>query len=51
MTAFKVLQAVPKDRRDFLIKLGYAIATILEAIALQFLNSAGACYSMTFYTV
>ncbi|MEH2250056.1 hypothetical protein [Nostoc sp.] len=47
--AFKLLQAVLKDRKDFLIKLGYTIATAMEAIALQFLNPTGSCYSMTFY--
>ncbi|MHC5612867.1 MAG: hypothetical protein ACYTXA_18135 [Nostoc sp.] len=43
-TQFKVFGSNPSV-------LGYAIATILEAIALQFLNPAGSCYSMTFYTV
>ncbi|MEH2417395.1 hypothetical protein [Nostoc sp.] len=50
-TAYELLQAIAKDRRYFLIKLGVAIATVLEAIALRFLNPAGFCYSMTFYTV
>ncbi|MEH2315781.1 hypothetical protein [Nostoc sp.] len=31
------------------IKLGYAIATAMDAIAPRFLNPAGSCYSMTFY--
>ncbi|MEH2240802.1 hypothetical protein [Nostoc sp.] len=50
-TAFKLLRAVRKDRRDFLIKLGYTIATAMDAIALRFLNPAGSGYNMTFYTV
>ncbi|MEH2119957.1 hypothetical protein [Nostoc sp.] len=48
-TAFKLLQAVPKYIKDFLIKLGYTIATAMEAITPRFLNPTGSCYSMTFY--
>ncbi|MHC5893794.1 hypothetical protein [Nostoc sp.] len=35
-TAFKLLQTVPQDRRDLLIKLDYAIATALDAIVVQY---------------
>ncbi|MEH2406980.1 hypothetical protein [Nostoc sp.] len=48
-TAFKLLQAVPKDTKDFLIKLGYTIATPMEAIAPQFLNPTRYCYGITSY--